>query len=518
MNTYNQLYFLSFNTGASYKALDYANKALKIAQENNYTKSIGIIYSNMALMYIKLGDYEKANEYNYRGLDIFKEIKDTMQIARCKLSIGSVYFMLNDHAKALTNISAARDDFLKVNDEKGYSICLTNIGLIYIHRAEYKMALRHFFEAVQIDEKNHDLDGISSNFINIGEVYFRLGNNERALEYYNQAYEIDSKTDDKSGMGSLYLKLAKISMSENNLDEAMDYCKKSIRIFDETTEPNSKKDALEQLAKVYQKLGNYKKAYTLFKEATQLKDSLFNMDKAAKIAMLEEKYLNEKLSNENLNLKYANEIQQTKITGQRKLNQTYLLALLILIVAMAIIVVQLRKKNLAYKFITRKNLDLIKKEQELKSTKEKMNAIAEINKSKISLSSSEKEEILSKLEKLMEKEKIYTRTDLTIDKLARRLTTNRTYLSQIINDDFGKSYSNFINEYRVKEAIKMFSDSEKGKKYSIDAIAREAGFNTISNFNMVFKKITGVTPSVFVKNIDYQSVTPNFNTTKYTKL
>ena len=142
-----------------------------------------------------------------------------------------------------------------------------------------------------------------------------------------------------------------------------------------------------------------------------------------------------------------------------------------------------------------------------------MRAIAEINKSKSSISLSEKEEILARMDKLLEKERIFTRNDLTIDKLARRLSTNRTYLSQIINDDFGKSYSCFINDYRVKEATKMLSDSEKGKKYSIEAIAKEAGFNSISNFNMVFKNSTGITPSIFLKNSDYQPDTSPFYTT-----
>jgi len=51
----------------------------------------------------------------------------------------------------------------------------------------------------------------------------------------------------------------------------------------------------------------------------------------------------------------------------------------------------------------------------------------------------------------------------------------------------------------------MLSDPQKTHKYSIEAIAKEAGFNTISNFNSVFKKYTGITPSVFKKETDNQS-------------
>jgi tetratricopeptide (TPR) repeat protein len=519
MQTYNELFFLSFNTGNNKQAFNYAKEALKIAEEHHYQKSAAIIYSNISLMYIRQGDYEKANEYNFKSLKVFQQIDDTLQMARSKLSIGLVYIMLKDYDKALQNIGEARDDFIAVGDEKGYSISLTNIGLIYIHRKDFKLALRHFFEAVQIDEQYDDSYGISSNYTNIGEVYYQLGNLDKATQYLNQALGIYQKIGDKSGLATVFLKLSRILTDQGRLHQALDYCTQSIAIFDQTDEPVSKKDALAQLAIIHQKLGNYQLALNTFREATELKDSLFDIDKAAKILMIEEKYINERLTNENLNLRYSNDFQQLKIDGQKNLNRTYLIALIILALAMAIIIIQLRKKNIAYKFITRKNLELMKKEQELKNTRKKIDRLSP-NDRKVAptITPDEKEAIMMRLDKLLDEDKIFTRSDLTIEKLAQRLSTNRTYLSQIINEMYGKSYSNLINEYRVKEAMKLLSDPDIGGRYSIDAIAKDSGFNSISNFNIVFKKFSGVTPSVFIKNIDYQSLTPSDNTLKFTNL
>lgn len=518
MQTYNELFFLSFNTGNSKQAFNYAKEALKIAEEHQYQKSAAIIYSNISLMYIKQGDYEKANEYNFKALRVFQEIEDTLQMARGKLSIGLVYIMLKDFDKALQNIEQARDDFIEIGDEKGYSISLTNIGLIYIHLKDFKLALRHFFEAVQIDEQNNDSYGISSNYTNIGEAYYQLGNLEKASQYLNQALGIYQKTGDKSGLASVFLKLSRILADRGELHQAINYCKQSIAIFDQTNEPASKKDALAQLAFIYQKLGNYQLALRTFREATELKDSLFDIDKAAKISMIEEKYINERLTNENLNLRFSNDIQQLKIGGQKTLNRTYLIALIILGLAMVIIIIQQRKKNIAYKFITRKNLEMMKKEQELKNTREKMDMLSQNDRKASMIAPDEKDAIMIRLDKLLDEDKIFTRSDLTIEKLAHRLSTNRTYLSQIINEMYGKSYSNLINEYRVKEAMKLLSDPEIGARYSIDAIAKDSGFNSISNFNIVFKKFSGVPPSVFIKNMDYQAVTPSVNTLKFTNL
>ena len=100
--------------------------------------------------------------------------------------------------------------------------------------------------------------------------------------------------------------------------------------------------------------------------------------------------------------------------------------------------------------------------------------------------------------KMLETDKIYCKFDLTCEKFAKQLSTNRFYLSQIINEKFEKNYSGFINEYRVKEVMLMLSDPIKTKQFSIETIAKEAGFKNISSFNRIFKKYTGITPSVFV--------------------
>lgn len=518
IKAYNQLFLLSFNTGSNKKALLYANEALKIALEQNYNKSTAIIYSNISLIYIKMGDYEKANEYNYRALRVFQELNDTLHIARSKLNIGLVNIALKDYDKALLNITQARDEFKVIDNQKAYSVSLTNIGSIYINMKDYELALHNFFEAVQIDEHNNDYYGVASNFTSIGRVYYKLGNLEKALQFLNQAHEIYYKLDDKSGLASVYLKLAHVFTLKNELPRALGYCSKSISLLEETDEPVLKKNALEQLSLIHQKRGNYQLALKIFREASTLKDSLFNIDKAARVSMIEEKYVNEKLTNDNLKLRYSSEIQQVKLDGQKSLNRAYLITLIILFLAMVLIIVQFSKKNLAYKFITKKNLDLIKKEQELKKTKEQMISMTEIDRNKPRLDPDEKEAILQRMEKLLEKDQIFTRSDLTIEKLAHRLSTNRTYLSQIINEVFCKSYSNFINEYRVDYAIKMLSDPIIGGKYSIDAIAKDSGFNSISNFNMVFKKFSGVTPSVFIKNVDFKDIKPCNDTPKFTNL
>jgi AraC-like DNA-binding protein len=69
-------------------------------------------------------------------------------------------------------------------------------------------------------------------------------------------------------------------------------------------------------------------------------------------------------------------------------------------------------------------------------------------------------------------------------------------LSQVINDLLNYNFNDLINSYRVEEAKKMLKD-EGMSNFTIASIAYECGFNTLSAFNVAFKKFTGLTPSQF---------------------
>jgi len=96
----------------------------------------------------------------------------------------------------------------------------------------------------------------------------------------------------------------------------------------------------------------------------------------------------------------------------------------------------------------------------------------------------------------MEAEKPFTDGDLTIQKLADKLSIPPHHLSQTINERLGQTFSDFINSYRVTEAKQRLLDPSL-KHLSVLGIAIEVGFNSKSSFNSVFKRYTQMTPSEF---------------------
>lgn len=94
----------------------------------------------------------------------------------------------------------------------------------------------------------------------------------------------------------------------------------------------------------------------------------------------------------------------------------------------------------------------------------------------------------------MATQKPYLKSNLSLTDLSDLLDVSTHNLSEIINTRLNKSFYDYVNECRVEEVKKMLLD-DKYKSYSILAIAYEAGFNSKSSFNTIFKKITGTTPS-----------------------
>ncbi|WP_312300031.1 AraC family transcriptional regulator [Chryseobacterium sp.] len=99
-----------------------------------------------------------------------------------------------------------------------------------------------------------------------------------------------------------------------------------------------------------------------------------------------------------------------------------------------------------------------------------------------------------KLERLMHSEELYKNPNLKLGDLASRMNMSAHQLSQLLNDNLGKSFSTYINEYRIDEACEKI---ENGSYFKIEEIGYEVGFNSKSTFFSTFKKIKNTTPLLY---------------------
>jgi len=102
---------------------------------------------------------------------------------------------------------------------------------------------------------------------------------------------------------------------------------------------------------------------------------------------------------------------------------------------------------------------------------------------------------------LMESEKPYLDSDITLPRLAKLLDLTTYQTSYLINSCFNENFYLFINRYRLEKCKQMFTDPSCNH-LSILGVAFEAGFNSKTTFNTAFKKATGLSPKEFRQKAD----------------
>ncbi|MDE5876933.1 MAG: helix-turn-helix domain-containing protein, partial [Muribaculaceae bacterium] len=249
-----------------------------------------------------------------------------------------------------------------------------------------------------------------------------------------------------------------------------------------------------------------------FADLGQYREGLTYLNQAMETLTLKSQTELSRLSNErNLTLEVIYEEQKRKEAENRAHNiQIIVLTLFVLlIIAVSIIwwiTILMKRRQKLYQQIVKQNLELIEAKKEVEKSqshntddKDLTNVLndnrdflaGETNRSKI---------LFNTLIKLMEKDKIYRDPLLTREEIISRLNTNPTYLTQAIKQFSGKNYSQFINSYRIKEAVEILSDKDK-IEIPIKTICTEVGFNSMATFYKIFQSTVGLSPAAYRKSL-----------------
>jgi len=97
---------------------------------------------------------------------------------------------------------------------------------------------------------------------------------------------------------------------------------------------------------------------------------------------------------------------------------------------------------------------------------------------------------IAAIRKLMEMTRAYRDADLNLDRLARKLAIPARQISNAINRATGNNVSRYVNDFRIAEACRLITATDK----SVTEIMLEVGFQTKSNFNREFRRVTDMTP------------------------
>ena len=108
-------------------------------------------------------------------------------------------------------------------------------------------------------------------------------------------------------------------------------------------------------------------------------------------------------------------------------------------------------------------------------------------------------ELAARIHKIMVEGQIYRDNSLSLDTLSQKLEVTRETVSRAINRTTGKNFTRFLNEYRVKEAVRILSTG-RNHTVNFDELAEQVGFNSRITFHRAFKQLTGLPPAEFKRN------------------
>lgn len=436
-------------------------------------------------------DFSQASRYAFQSLDANRRLKDAVGEVDALSTLASIYFSKNDSS----GWNYARESYDKAKTLNNYAILYTtacNMANYLYNKGDFDKALAYLEEAAKVAEQHHyasERAYIESFF---GDLYAVLHRDDEAEAHYKASLDKSSYANTYDVM---YAKVcyAQFLLSHRRFDESMTLLKECEEMADKSGIIIFMPQIYGLMSQNRELAGDTKGALEYYKRLYAVQNRIFTREKEREFAVME---LRHRISEE------QNKNAEQKLELLRR-SRTNIVVGAIAFILLAVIFAGFmyhRRRMKDYRDIVRRHLEYAESERKLREQFESdLTAQTERQQRASAMTDERQAELYGTLLRLMENEKLYRQTDLTLDKAAAMLQTNRTYLSKVVNDRSGMSFTTFVNSYRLKEAEELLSDPSNTD--ALKSISLSVGFSTPTNFYNLFRQRVGVSPSVFRENV-----------------
>jgi AraC-like DNA-binding protein len=513
---------------SDYKALVSSSSLLisKARKESNSAyEAYGLFYSGLSKMF--QGDIHGSQKFLDQAMHLADELHHD-SIKAMVMNARGIY-----HAMVSNNSFIAQQFFFKALEyakRAGYeSICYRIYGnLLTLSQSNgYSGALKYAISVYNYGNRIGDAEYTCLGTYYIAMYYLHKHRYTETEKYIQKALDI-YRSFPYADISSVYVLYAKVMLAKGKLLEAEGFSKKALVLAKKNHQPHLTVDAYIIYAETLYQRGEYVRSNHLVNDALKLANKIGVTNKSVEgYELLSRNYreMGDKIHSL-MYLEYAHAIlnrlvgvnmdrltheltmmqdinrkdqEAEKRKVQMKEQQTFNLMLgiiiFILLALLIVIYVNTRHRNQLYKKIVMQNTKAIARQKELQ---EMLVRQSEKEKEVLSMDDDKLNGLYQQLCELMEHNRLYTEPQLTRDKMAERLHTNRTYLSKVIKDKTGMNYLQFVNSYRINEAVRILSDKNM-ISYPLKQIWSDLGFSSPSTFYKVFQQAVGITPSVYRK-------------------
>ncbi|MCL2435675.1 MAG: tetratricopeptide repeat protein [Lentimicrobiaceae bacterium] len=456
-------------------------------------KKVMIVCNRSAAIHFFRCDYRAAYELQIKALLLSEKFNDTDQESISYTNIGSIYYRFNEY-------DLAKSYFLKslnlCSDSTILPAILNNIGVIEGENGRTDSA--HYFldKALQLS-KLHNNAYLNNILNDIALFYQKDKNYDSAYHYYQLALTESKKQNKIEKEAESLSQLGKLFFETGKNDSALFYINLSNEIAGKNNFLRILADNYLILFKIEKSKGLKTSALYFFEKYANLKDSIFNIERFSEISQLQHSYEVSKTNQQIEQLYIEQQIKERTIQYQKVF--LFFTLLILLLVSIGLLYIYFQKRNLgqAYKTLFEKNIQIIELQ---KKVPESIHEIPGLSRTNVILSEQSQKELLNSILTFMENTSQICNPDFTLEKLTNSIHSNQKYVSFVINNVLKKNFNSFLNSYRVREAQRLFSDSDSSK-YTVEFVANQVGFKSRNSFSDAFKEITGVTPGFYVRSL-----------------
>lgn len=501
----------------------------------------GLVRANMRagdIHYAK-GNYSNALKFYVAGLKLSESIVQRPYIATLYKNMGNIYNMFQDFEKGKSMYLVGLGEARRAGDEATEYKLLHNLVGVSINLNDVKGA-REYYKQSQVVKHKVDDESVYMDGYTLALILKYEGKLRESIDHFkNLARYSESKSLNARYTCSAYGEIGRIYDMMEHADSAIYYlskCKDKAQangILYQYTE------TVKMLYSLYDKFGDSQKAAELKDRYLELKDSIYNQRQFDMAKNQQFLYEMEKTEREISELNERQAQASMMISRQRIVLWSVVGA--IILAALLLHYFYRQKKKLAenyrnlyeihqrmiadhrdytdrYMAVSRENEAL--REQVIRLSgnpdiddgvtgtsvdtlsghiQEEDSNIAETKYERSGLSTAQRDRLAGAITEVMETQMPFCSPDFSLNTLASQVNSNSKYVSQVINEVFKKNFSTFVNEYRVNLACVRLADTAGYGHYSINGIGDSVGFKSSATFSAVFKKLTGITPSVYQK-------------------
>jgi two-component system sensor histidine kinase UhpB len=290
--------------------------ALNLGLEKEQSKKTAEVYSNLASLYLAIGDKDKAVEWFFKALRLYEKTGSEVGQGETYSNISSVFYLMGKVDDAIGYQKKSIYFRERQNDMQGLVITNVNIGQLYILKDSFPIALKHLQQAVYNAEKLNNPKLMGSAYSGISFYYSRTKDYKSALQWQSKAIKIFEEADNKPMLSRLYVAAGMTANAASDSASAVNYYQKALALSKLLGNKEKISNAYEKLTTFYQSRGLYKDAYDNYRLYTTYRDSIKESSTLSKIEEIRTHYETEKKDNEIARLQTQEQIRQLEIEKQ----------------------------------------------------------------------------------------------------------------------------------------------------------------------------------------------------------